>query len=231
MPLIDITNKRFKRILVLSYDHSDSKKSYWKVQCDCGKIFITRSDSLRSGKTKSCGCLQKEKAKIVGSKKAISEIGNIYGKLTIIDYGYNVSKNKKRKYWTAKCECGAIVNIRGSHLRGSSVISCGCVNSKGEEAIAKILKDNNIEFEKQYQFNNLKGIGKRSLKFDFAIKINGILSHLVEYDGEQHYNMKSKFYSDKVVKHDKLKDEYCQKNNIRLIRLRSYDNLTIKDLL
>jgi hypothetical protein len=43
--------------------------------------------------------------------------------------------------------------------------------------------------------------------------------------------MKSKFYSDKVVKHDKLKDEYCQKNNIRLIRLRSYDNLTIKDLI
>jgi hypothetical protein len=231
MPLIDITNKRFERILVLSYDHSDGKKSYWSVQCDCGKIFITRSDSLRSGKTKSCGCLQKEKAKIVGSKKAIFEIGNIYGKLTIVDYGYNVSKNKKRKYWTARCECGATINIRGSHLRRSSVISCGCIKSKGEEAIAKILFVNNINFIKQFEFDNLKGIGMKKLKFDFAILKDNKLSHLIEYDGEQHYDKTSKFYTEEIELHDNLKNEYCQKNNIRLIRLRSYENLTIKDLL
>jgi hypothetical protein len=231
MPRKDLTGLNFGRLIVLNYSHSEPKRTYWSVKCSCGEIFTTRSDSLISGKTLSCGCLQKEKAKIIGSKKAISEIGNIYGKLTIIDIGINPSKNKKRKYWTAKCECGSLINIRGSHLRKSHVVSCGCVKSKGEEAIAKILSTNKINFIKQFEFENLKGIGMRKLKFDFAILKDSKVSHLIEYDGEQHYNKTSKFYSKEIEIHDKLKDEYCQKNNIRLIRLRSYDNLTIEDLL
>lgn len=34
----------------------------WECQCDCGKIFVSSGKSIKSGKTKSCGCLQKEKA-------------------------------------------------------------------------------------------------------------------------------------------------------------------------
>lgn len=44
----------------------------WKCQCDCGNEIIVRPDSLTSGHTKSCGCLQKE---IVSQNNKISLIG------------------------------------------------------------------------------------------------------------------------------------------------------------
>lgn len=38
-----------------------SRQVKWNCTCECGKITITRSYDLRSGKTKSCGCLNREK--------------------------------------------------------------------------------------------------------------------------------------------------------------------------
>ena len=39
-----------------------SRRALWKLKCQCGKEYIAREDCLVRGKTKSCGCLQKEKA-------------------------------------------------------------------------------------------------------------------------------------------------------------------------
>lgn len=51
---------RFGKLTVIEIDHfqqsQHSKRTFWKCRCDCGKITIVRSDSLTSGKTKSCGC-------------------------------------------------------------------------------------------------------------------------------------------------------------------------------
>lgn len=41
---------------------SGKKKRKVLVTCDCGSVFSVRKDSLVSGNTQSCGCLQKEKA-------------------------------------------------------------------------------------------------------------------------------------------------------------------------
>ena len=38
----------------------------WKCRCDCGKVTTVRARSLWSGNTRSCGCLQKEKASKIG---------------------------------------------------------------------------------------------------------------------------------------------------------------------
>lgn len=35
-------------------------KTYWRCLCACGAETLVRQDRLRSGKTKSCGCLQQE---------------------------------------------------------------------------------------------------------------------------------------------------------------------------
>jgi hypothetical protein len=56
----DLTGKIFGRLIVFKFDRSDGVNTYWAVKCLCGVIFKIRGAYLRSGKTQSCGCLQKE---------------------------------------------------------------------------------------------------------------------------------------------------------------------------
>lgn len=55
-------NKRFGRLLVTAFSHSHKCRKYWRCICDCGNELVTLGKSLRQGKTRSCGCLQREKA-------------------------------------------------------------------------------------------------------------------------------------------------------------------------
>ena len=66
--IVDLTGQRFGRLIVLEFAEIRKNKSYWKCQCDCGNIKIISATSLKSEKTKSCGCLRKEVTKIRGEK-------------------------------------------------------------------------------------------------------------------------------------------------------------------
>lgn len=44
---------------------------YWICECDCGSVFEVRSDSLRSGRTLSCGCYQRERSKEYHTKHGL----------------------------------------------------------------------------------------------------------------------------------------------------------------
>ncbi len=65
----DLTGQRFGRLTVLEFVPNGEINSYWKCQCDCGNILITRADALRSGKAKSCGCWNREIAKKTAKAK------------------------------------------------------------------------------------------------------------------------------------------------------------------
>jgi len=59
--LIDITNERFNRWTVLSRDGSDTQKqAMWLCECDCGQTKRVTGYCLRSGRSKSCGCLKRD---------------------------------------------------------------------------------------------------------------------------------------------------------------------------
>lgn len=59
--VIDITGQRFGRLTVLSFEGYDlSNTAMWRVRCDCGTEFVTRGTHIRSGATRSCGCLRNE---------------------------------------------------------------------------------------------------------------------------------------------------------------------------
>lgn len=58
-PLIDLTKKQFGRLTVLK-QIKNAKHTTWECRCSCGNIVLVTTNSLRSGKTKSCGCLSKE---------------------------------------------------------------------------------------------------------------------------------------------------------------------------
>lgn len=60
----DISNQRYSRLIVLNYEYTNKKKAYWKCKCDCGNETIVSATALKSGNTKSCGCLHKEQSRI-----------------------------------------------------------------------------------------------------------------------------------------------------------------------
>lgn len=60
---LDITGDKYGKLVVLEYGYKKDKKNYWKCVCECGKETTVSINSLRTGNSKSCGCLQKEIAK------------------------------------------------------------------------------------------------------------------------------------------------------------------------
>lgn len=89
---LDLTSKTFGRLTVLCKNgRNRQNRVLWKCLCLCGGISKVTTASLRSGNTKSCGCLQRERVKKAnsrGSNKKI-KIGNAY-KLILECYDGNV---------------------------------------------------------------------------------------------------------------------------------------------
>ena len=63
---IDLTGKTFGRLTVIERvdrpEGSKSKKICWLCECECGNNKVVVGDHLRSGNTRSCGCLLSEVA-------------------------------------------------------------------------------------------------------------------------------------------------------------------------
>lgn len=61
MKFIDMTGQKFGRLLVLEQNGKDGRGEFlWKCLCDCGKIVSVRGNQIRSGKSVSCGCYNRE---------------------------------------------------------------------------------------------------------------------------------------------------------------------------
>ena len=59
--MTDITGERYGQLTVIAPHHKDNRGEWcWLCKCDCGNETITTGYRLRSGKTRSCGCLQRE---------------------------------------------------------------------------------------------------------------------------------------------------------------------------
>ena len=66
--MVDLVGEKYGRLTVVAFDRVQNKKAYWKCVCDCGLTVIATGNNLRSGNTKSCGCLQREAAKNTGKR-------------------------------------------------------------------------------------------------------------------------------------------------------------------
>lgn len=70
MRLIDLTGKRFGRLVALSrFGTTSDGEPTWLFRCDCGRTVVVRGRDVRSGHTKSCGCLGSEQRSINGRSK------------------------------------------------------------------------------------------------------------------------------------------------------------------
>lgn len=100
-------------------------------------------------------------------------------------------------------------------------------SSKGEEKIEQILISNNIKFEREKSFPTC---GKGMFRFDFYLPN---INTCIEYDGEQHFHPVEYFGGEdafnKQVTYDNIKNEWCKKQGVNLIRIpyTDYDKIDI----
>lgn len=60
-PVKNLIGQRFGRLVVIERKGSGNRgQAIWLCQCDCGAVTETPTHLLKSGRTKSCGCLKKE---------------------------------------------------------------------------------------------------------------------------------------------------------------------------
>lgn len=58
--MVDLTGKRFGRLLALKETGVQDTLKTWLCKCDCGNEPIVKGAYLTRGETKSCGCLKEE---------------------------------------------------------------------------------------------------------------------------------------------------------------------------
>lgn len=87
---IDITGEKFERLTAIRPVYKNGKRM-WECRCDCGTVKNFTLQDLKSGRVKSCGCYNREKA-----SKWMSQLKYKRNKYeTVDDYiiGYTSNKN------------------------------------------------------------------------------------------------------------------------------------------
>lgn len=221
---INIKGEQYNNLKVLYLVGFKNKRSEWLCQClNCGKYTIINSHNLRTGHSKSCGCLISEKLRT-------DLTGKTFNFLKVLRYDKSINENP---YWIVEClNCGKIYSVCGDSLKRQ--ISCGCISSIGEKTITSLLRENEIDFAPQYSFDDLIGKNGNKLRFDFAIFYDGKLSHLIEMQGIQHYfnvyNINEEEFKYRLSL-DEKKRTYCKEHNIPLIEIKYDEEITLEKLL
>lgn len=215
-----------------NYHLFNSKTLSSLCQCSCGQTKIISNSSLRTGNSKSCGCIngRDESNKI---KK-----GDIFGDLIVIEPYSKTIKDRNKCSYSSRCQCicGAIKEVLNSSLRNGKTLSCGCNRmSKGERKIENFLEKKNIAYKKEYSFSDLKG-ATNPLRFDFALfSLKKELIGLIEFQGQQHYESSSYFGGEERLKrqqeNDNRKRQYCGDKNIPLFEIPYYEYENLEQIL
>lgn len=124
----DITGQRFERWIVLYLDenkeYGQTKDIHWICKCDCGTIRSVSGARLRKGKSRSCGCYQRD-------MRFIDLEGEFFGRLHVVDMSEKTQSGRgKPTYWECKCICGNYVHVPTSQLLSGDSTSCGCKTKK-----------------------------------------------------------------------------------------------------
>lgn len=219
---IDYSNQKYNYLIPLyPTDKRDGSSIIWICQCECGKQIEVPSHSIKT--MKSCGCKTSE---LLSKAQSKDLTGQIFGRLTA---KYNTGKKLHSKnVWHCECECGNSIEVISTSLLKGDTQSCGCMSSKGEMYIEKVLKDNHILYEKQKIFADfIYDDTKAHPRYDFYLPD---YNRLVEFDGEQHFkNIGWNRNLSQQKERDAIKNNYALTHNIELIRIPYWErnNITL----
>lgn len=211
-----------KKIHKNKYDYSlvkyNSTNSV-KIICKIHGIFEQSAISHIKGH----GCSLCSKNKKFSKEKLLEEFRKLHGD----KYEYEfLEKYDLNSYINVFCKNhGWFKQKIRKHLIGRGCRTCNM--SSSENIIRKFLIDKNINFIKNYKFDDC--IYKQALHFDFYLKDKNMV---IEFDGEQHYIRYRWENDDEELKirqlRDGIKNKYCYDKNIKMLRIKWNENLIEK---
>ena len=217
-----IKSKGYK---IISIPQDFIRTSKVEVQNKDGFYGFISYSALHSGKNMSIFDIRSNKKHYI---KNINILASKYGIETkAIDF-YDTDKYTRQPI-LFQCQCGCqFVTSVASFQNGKWFCdNCSKQISSYERIIQQFLDEQHIDYIYQYRINSCKDI--LPLPFDFYLIQS---KKIIEVDGEGHYHVahfnhcsdeKAHKTFDMTTKHDKIKNDYCQKYNIPLLRIPYWD--------
>ena len=115
---VDITGRRYGKLTAIRpTEQRAGSFIVWECLCDCGNTAFVSGNNLRTGNTKSCGCLT--------SARRLDIAGQRFGRLTA------VRPTEERRFnnvvWECICDCGKSTFVSVNDLQKGNTKSCGCL--------------------------------------------------------------------------------------------------------
>lgn len=159
----------FGRLTVLSYHHTSKRKTYFLCQCACDNQTVVARSNIKSGHTRSCGCLQT---------------------LTPTKHGHTPGKQRSPEYsaWTAMIS--RCCNPKNTHFQaygGRGIAVCERWRNSFTDFLADMgpKRDPSLTLERE---DNEKGYEPSNVKWATRADQmrNTRRTHLVTISGETH---------------------------------------------
>ena len=190
-----------------------------------GDILVKPTMFLRSDGCKFCSTKNNLKSKEEFLELATKEFNGFY------DYSNINYKDFNTKIEVICPKHGSFKIIPSRHCNGSGCIKCKV--SRGERLIAKVLETKGIHYEVEKKFNDCFSLKnpRYKLRFDFYLPDFNLC---IEFDGKQHFS-KPDFTSNKdfqeSLQRDKIKDDFCKKKKINLLRIPYYKSQNCEEII
>lgn len=189
---VDLSGQIFGRLTVLhKLNRRSGNNTMWKCHCLCGKEVEVSAGNLKSGNTKSCGCLQKE---IASNNRRINLIGKRFGKLLVIDE-FEHEIGDQIVFWKCRCDCGNTTIVNTDLLNNGHTKSCGHLKKEAiDKYIASEAKEGTllvaIDKKRKINKNNKSGVkgvywDKSRGKWSASITFKRKNIHLGRFDNKQ----------------------------------------------
>ena len=200
----------------------DYKNNKTKMKCICpkGHNFYTNLNDFQDGHgCPECGGVRRL------TYNEVKEFVGLHGEELVSDKYINA-----HSLLQIKCRKNHVYSINYNNFYNGYRCPFCNNNCIGENIIADFLDKINLDYEKQYTFDNCQHIN--ILKFDFYIKS---LNLAIEFDGEQHFKPvdffggNEKFYN--TIIRDAIKNQYCEDNGINILRIPYWESKNIEEII
>jgi hypothetical protein len=224
------TNDEFKQKIkelgngdyLLLNEYKNRKTKIKLLHLKCNNIWETTFNSFLHGHR--CPFCQKNNGRRLTTDEFKKRVKKIFKDEYTVLGEY---KNKQTKIEILHNLCGnSFSPTPRDFLKLESMCKVCSKKFQGEETIKKFLDKYGVVYEREKTFKKLKYI--RNLRFDFYLKEYKIA---IEFDGEQHFlPIRGKVELEKTKTRDEIKNKFCKKEKIKLIRI-SYKKIKIKKYL